>query len=315
MPLRDEHDRQERPEPEVLWARIAHTGFVRRLLEIARDEDLGPAGAMGDVTTLATIDAGAICRARVVLREAGVVAGLAAGPDLLTAFAPGAILEPHVRDGQPAEAGATLATLTGPTRQVLALERTLLNLLGRLSGIATRTAAFVRAMGPDPRAHLYHTRKTTPGLRHLEVYAARCGGASLHRLGLHEGVLIKDNHLAALAGEALGQALRARLADICQGRDLVFVEVEVDSLVQLREVLALPRGMVDIVLLDNMRPDQLREGAGVRDRVAPAVRLEASGGITLETIAEIAQTGVDRISVGSITHGARALDVGLDFGE
>lgn len=305
---REAIDRRERPEPGALWARLRATGLVARLMDLAREEDLGRAG---DVTSLATIDAGATCRARVVLREPGVIAGLAAGPEVLAAFAPGATLEALVRDGERAGAGTTLAVLSGPTRQVLAAERTLLNILGRLSGIATRAAAFVDALGPDSPARVYHTRKTTPGLRLLEVYAARCGGASLHRLGLHDAVLVKDNHLAG-AGD-LGDRLRAALADVREGRDLAFVEVEVDALVQLRQVLALPEGLVDIVLLDNMGPDQLREAVGVRDRLRPSVRLEASGGVTLETIAAIAATGVERISVGSITHGARALDVGLDF--
>lgn len=295
---------------------------MRRLIELARDEDLGPGGGSagdaagdmaGDVTSEVTIDASATCRGRVVLREEGVVAGLAALLIVLEVFAPDVAIELHMRDGDRGGAATSLATVAGPTRQVLAAERTMLNLVGRSCGIATRAAAFAAAAGgEDTRGvGVYHTRKTTPGARLLEIYAARCGGARLHRAGLYDAVLVKDNHVAGVGD--LAKRLGPALATVRDGRELMFVEVEVDSLVQLRDVLAMPEGAIDIVLLDNMTPDQLREAVGVRDRTRPEIRLEASGGVTLETIGDIARTGVDRISIGSITHGARALDVGLDF--
>ena len=302
--------------PGELWARIEQSGHVRRLIELARDEDLGEgadADEVGDVTSAATIDPSATCRGRVVLREAGVVAGLAAVPTVLEVFAPDVAIEMHMRDGDRGDAGTSLATLVGPTRQVLAAERTMLNLVGRSCGIATRAAAFVAAAGAEDTrgVGVYHTRKTTPGLRMLEIYAARCGGARLHRAGLYDAVLVKDNHVAGVGD--LAKRLGPALAGVRDRHELMFVEVEVDSLVQLRDVLSIPEGAIDIVLLDNMTTDQLREAVGVRDRTRPDVRLEASGGVTLDTSGAIAAAGVERISIGSITHGARALDVGLDF--
>ncbi len=298
-----------------LYAHLARGGLVRRLLDLARDEDLG---SVGDRTSAACIPVGARAEARLVCRSGGIVAGLAAGPDLIGVFAPGrdVHLDVKLEDGGRAAANSTIAVLSGPLRDVLAIERTLLNLVGRLSGIATRTAMFVERMGTGVRARLFDTRKTTPGLRLLEKYAVRCGGGHTHRVGLYDAVLIKDNHLAGVAPDQLADfvaaaSARARAAAGPDG--LQFVQVEVESLAMLERVLGLPVGVVDIVLLDNMPADEMSECVRVRDRLAPRVELEASGGITLETIRRVAESGVDRISVGSLTHGAASIDVALDI--
>ena len=304
--------------PTVVGAyeRLAATGLVRRLLELARDEDLGSDGmaaGAGDVTSVVAIDGSS--RASLVLRarEPMVVAGLAAMPEMLRIFAPGAAFRAACEDGQSLSAGDVLGEVGGPRRELLALERTMLNLLSRLSGIATRTAEFVRAIPPGSKARLYDTRKTTPGLRVLEKYAVRCGGGFCHRLGLHDAVLIKDNHLAGVGPDGLGAfvadaARRAR----AMRPDLSFVEVEVDSLEQLDVLLGLEAGLVDIVLLDNMDVGRISGAVARRDRLNPRLELEVSGGVTLQTIPSIAATGVERISTGSITHHAVWVDIGLD---
>jgi nicotinate-nucleotide pyrophosphorylase (carboxylating) len=248
--------------------------------------------------------------ARLVAREAGVSAGLAALGEVLRAFGGASRAEALGRDGAPFRAGETLATLRGPAGEVLAAERTLLNLLSRLCGVATLTARYV-AGAANPRVRVLDTRKTTPGLRRLEKYAVRCGGGFCHRMGLYDGALIKDNHLADVGG-----ALTERLADAARRAramgDLRFVEVEVDSLGQLDAALSVEAGLIDIVLLDNMPVARLREAARRRDTARPGILLEASGGVTLETIRAIAASGVDRVSVGALTHQARSVDLGLD---
>jgi len=194
---------------------------------------------------------------------------------------------------------------------VLTFERTLLNLVSRLCGIATRTATFVATAGGG--ALVTDSRKTTPGLRRFEKYAVACGGGYLHRLGLDDAVMYKDNHLAAVPEADLAAALSDAIRRARADRPLRFTCVEVDRLDQLDVVLGLDAGLVDIVLLDNMDPDTLREAVSRRDAAGSRVVLEASGGVTLETIAAIAATGVERIAVGSITHGATWLDIGLDI--
>ena len=296
------------PLPEVYVA-LAAGGGVRRLLELARDEDLGE---RGDLTAAACVGEGETGAARVVSREDGVLAGLAAVPDLLAVFGARIEFEPMAEDGDAIGPGTTVARFSGNLRDLVAAERTLLNLLGRLSGIAARTGHFVAAAGVGgPRARVYDTRKTTPGLRALEKYAVRCGGGRSHRLGLYDAVLIKDNHLGAVPAERLG----AWLTEVCRRARALgpsFVEVEVDTLDQLRAVLALEPGLVETVLLDNMPLDVIGRAVDLRHGTRPSVELEVSGGVTLETIGAIARTGVERISVGSLTHGARSLDLGLD---
>lgn len=313
-----------------LYAHFAATGLIRRVLELARDEDLGPPkksrendpesseGGI-DVTTAASIHPDIRAEARLNFRTEGIVAGLAALPDVLRVFAPSCSVESFSRDGQRVPAGTCIATIRGPLDEILELERTMLNLISRLSGIATRTAEFVGAIPPGSRAKLYDTRKTTPGLRVLEKYAVRCGGGMSHRIGLYDAMLMKDNHFAALGANRSGAAFREFVAHAsAQARriasqPLAFVEVEVDTLDQFRALLELPPGTINIVLLDNMGPSMLREAAALRDQKQPRLQLEASGGITLASIPEIAKSGVDRISTGSITHSAVSIDIGLDI--
>lgn len=296
------------PLPE-LFACLSSTGLVRRLLELARDEDLGDSG---DVTSLVSISPNQQGRALLVARSGGIIAGLEVIPDLISVFAPDVRWEPTGQDGQEADARGHLGTLTGPLRQVLALERTMLNLVGRLSGIATLTAQYVRALPSGVRAHVYDTRKTTPGNRVLEKYAVRCGGGRCHRLGLHDAMLIKDNHIAGVSPEKLAGFVREAATRARAMRSLHFVEVEVDTLEQFHALLTLPPGLIDIVLLDNMSPELLHEAARKRDLSNPKLELEASGGVTLGTLPLIAGTGVDRISVGALTHHAVSRDIALD---
>ncbi len=313
------------PLPD-LYAHFHATGLISRLLDLARDEDLGlttprahPGEALspqslGDITTAACIEPHITARANIVARAPGVIAGLAALPDLLRTLAPSCTATLHVADGARVHAHTNLCEVAGPLDEMLEFERTALNLLARLSGIATRTAQFVAALPPGSRARLFDTRKTTPGLRVLEKYAVRCGGGCGHRIGLYDAVLIKDNHIAGVPLSKLAstiQAAAARARSIAQ-HPLQFIEVEVDSLDQFAELLTLPPGTIDIVLLDNMGPSQLRHAAAMRDAKNHALQLEASGGITLATLPEIATTGVDRISTGSITHSAVALDLAMD---
>ena len=284
--------------------------LVRRLLELARDEDLG----RGDATATVALAPGESASAAVVAREPATVAGLALLPALLSVFASGVTIELAVRDGDRVARGDTLATIAGPARSVVGLERTLLNLLGRLCGVATLTARYVEAIPPGSRARVCDTRKTTPGLRLPEKYAVRCGGGHLHRLGLDDAVLIKDNHLAGLSPEQIASLARSasERARLLVGDRLRFVMVEVDTLDQLRALLGLEAGTVDIVLLDNMSPALIKEAVAMRDASGCGLELEASGGVRLDTIAAIASAGVDRISVGALTHQAASIDLGLD---
>jgi len=301
-----------------LWDELAASGLPRRLLELARDEDLGTGEHSGDATARAASGNADPLAARLVVREPGVVAGLALGPLLCEVFSEtigdAVRFEPTASDADHVPAGTTVATLSGPAHAVVTIERTLLNLVGRLSGVATRTAAFVRTT-EGTRAHILDTRKTTPGLRVLEKYAVRCGGGLCHRLGLHDAVLIKDNHVAGLDPDGF----QARIGEACahaagerEAGRLRFVEVEVDTPEQFERALAIEPGLIDFVLLDNFSTEQLTGAVARRDRAGSAIRLEASGGVTLETAGPIARTGVDRISVGGLTHHAVSLDVGLD---
>jgi nicotinate-nucleotide pyrophosphorylase (carboxylating) len=276
----------------------------RRLVELALQEDVGT----GDLTSQAVIPETLTGRGVFVARAPGVVAGLPAAALVFATLDPRVQFEPLLADGDSVRPGSRLARVAGPMRSVLSGERTALNFLQHLSGVATQTRRYVEAVA-GLRCQVLDTRKTLPGWRLLEKYAVRCGGGHNHRMGLFDGVLIKDNHLRALG---LGQK-EIRTAVEAARRlhgPAVPVEIEVDDLAELDEAL---RCGPDIVLLDNMPPEAMREAVRRRDAVAPRVRLEASGGVTLATVRAIAETGVDRVSVGALTHSAPALDIALDY--
>ena len=281
--------------PDAFLSPLEIDAVVTRALA----EDLGRAG---DVTSIATIPEDTPARAIVVAREAGVISGLPLVAAAFQKLAPEIAIAASARDGASVATKTALMTVQGPARAVLAAERVALNLLGRLSGVATATHEFVRRVA-GTHTRICCTRKTTPGLRALEKYAVRCGGGFNHRFGLDDAILIKDNHIA-VAGGVRAVLERARAA----AGHLVKIEIEVDTLDQLHEVLAV--GLADAVLLDNMDVATLRKAVAL---VAGKFPLEASGGINLETIAEIAKTGVDYASSGWITHSAPNLDVALDI--
>ena len=272
--------------------------LVEDAVRAALLEDLGRAG---DITTNATIPAMKQARAVIAARQPGIVAGLDLSKAAFRLLDPALSFDARIADGAAVTPGAILATIEGPARALLSAERVALNFLGRLSGVATLTSRYVAAVA-HTKVRIVCTRKTTPGLRTFEKYAVLCGGGFNHRFGLDDAILIKDNHIAVAGG--IIPALRAVKAAIGH---LVKIEIEVDTLDQLDEVLT--EG-ADVVLLDNMTPARLREAVA---RVKGRLLTEASGGVTLETVAAIAESGVDMISVGALTHSAQVLDVGLDI--
>jgi nicotinate-nucleotide pyrophosphorylase (carboxylating) len=273
--------------------------LVEPLVRTALAEDLGRAG---DLTTDAIVPAARRAEGTIGARQDGVVAGLGVAASAFTCYEPAIAVELLVADGASVCAGTVLARLQGPARGLLTAERTALNLLGRLSGIATATRGMVDAVA-GTGASIVCTRKTTAGLRALEKYAVRAGGGANHRFGLDDAVLIKDNHVAIAGGvrEALDR-VRGHVGH------LVKIEIEVDSLAQLADVLA--HGGADVVMLDNFTPEELRTAVGMVDG---RLVTEASGGIRPEAVRAVAETGVDLISVGWLTHSAPNLDVGLDL--
>ena len=281
--------------PDAFLSPLAIDEAVQRAL----NEDLGRAG---DITSMATIPETTHAHAVMVARQSGVIAGLPIAVAVFQKLSLDITIEAHVRDGAAVAAGIHLLTLSGPARAVLTGERTALNFVGRLSGVATLTADYVRHTA-GTKLRICCTRKTTPGLRALEKYAVRCGGGFNHRFGLDDAILIKDNHIA-VAGGVRPVLERAR----SQVGHLVKIEIEVDTLKQLREVLE--TGLADVVLLDNMDVPTLKAAVAM---AAGRVVTEASGGITHATAAAIAATGVDYLSSGAITHSAPNLDVGLDI--
>jgi nicotinate-nucleotide pyrophosphorylase (carboxylating) len=304
------------PEPPAFEQLVWGERLVRHVHQLAGvwlAEDLGHEC---DWTSVSLVPAGARSDLAVVARRAGVIAGLPAAAVVAAAVDPQLRFSPLLEDGSTVASGDTVARLAGLTRSVLTAERTVLNLLGRLSGIATATRRLVDAVA-GTRCRVYDTRKTVPGWRLLDKYATRAGGGWNHRLGLYDAILIKDNHLAALAGEGIAPAEAVRRA-----RDFLtaafrperaaamVVEIEIDRIEQLELILA---AGPDVVLLDNMEPDELAGCVGLRDAKAPAVVLEASGGIRPDTVARIAATGVDRVSTGWPTHDAPWLDLALDW--
>lgn len=290
----------------------------RRLVRLAVAEDLDRGH---DWTTLALAPENAAASAQIVVRKAGVICGLQAARVTLHEMAAAVQWHPQAKDGDEMRAGDIAARVSGSARDLLTAERTLLNFIGRLSGIATLTRQYVTAVA-GTSALIYDTRKTTPGWRRLEKYAVRCGGGTNHRSGLYDGILIKDNHLALGRQRKTGQLYRpaeavqrARqfVAEVVAGDPqyaAMMIEVEVDSLEQLDDVLPTAP---DIILLDNMSPAELREAVFRRNMAGSPTELEASGGVNLQTVRAIAETGVQRISVGALTHSAGYLDVALDW--
>ena len=281
--------------PDAFLSPLEINAAVTRALA----EDLGRAG---DVTSVATIREGTCARAVVVARQAGSIAGLPLVAATMRKLDPDASIETHQRDGATVTAKTTLLSIEGDARALLGAERTALNFLGHLSGIATATAAFAQRIA-HTRARVCCTRKTTPGLRALAKYAVRCGGGFNHRFGLDDAILIKDNHIAVAGGIA---AVLQRAKAVAG--HLVKIEIEVDTLDQLQDVVA--AGGADVALLDNMSLADMRRAV---EMVAGRLVLEASGGITLDTAAAVAETGVDYLSSGAITHSAPNLDVALDI--
>lgn len=305
---------------QLAWSREIEDD-CRRIVRLAVHEDLDRGY---DWTTVCLVPEEARAAANVVVRKQGVVVGLDALRIVLDEMDITAELQLLASDGDAVSGGTIVATIAGPARDLLTSERTLLNLLGRLSGIATLTRQYVEAIA-GTSARIYDTRKTTPGWRRLEKYAVHCGGGHNHRTGLYDAILIKDNHLAfgreeqGAAAYSPAEAVRKAKAFLAQqtpserpaGADpAMIVEIEVDSLGQLREVLP---ELPDIVLLDNMPLEMLREAVALRNAGGWKCELEASGGVNLQSVRSIAETGVERISAGALTHSAINLDVALDW--
>lgn len=275
-----------------------HHLLVEPIVRRALEEDLGRAG---DITSELTIPAKQSAMARLVARKAGTICGLIAAECAFRLVDPHIDFQTEQPDGSQADGNTTVARIEGSARSILTAERVALNFVGHLSGISTATHALVEAVS-GTKARIVCTRKTTPGLRVLEKYAVRCGGGFNHRFGLDDAVLIKDNHIAAAGGiKPAVELVRAGKGHTAK------IEVEVDTIAQLEEVLRLG---IDVVLLDNMNMDQLRRAIALTNGRAI---LEASGGVTLSTVRAIAESGVDYISSGAITHSAPSLDVALDF--
>ena len=279
---------------------------AQRLIEMALSEDLM---SRGDLTCQALIGRDQKGTVQIVSRKPGMLSGSPIGRMVFAKLDPDVQWEALKRDGDAVHPGTVIANVSGPLASLLTGERTMLNFMTHLSGIASLTKTYVDLVA-GTRARILDTRKTLPGWRLLQKYAVRCGGGTNHRMGLYDGVLIKDNHLAAwTASGSIADAVRTARQKSPQGAS---VEVEVDTIAQLQDAL---QGEPEIVLLDNMSLEKLRESVALRDRTAPRVQLEASGGITLDTVKSIAQTGVERISIGALTHSAPALDLGFDWPE
>ncbi len=298
---------------QIDWDRAVEDD-CRKLVRLWVREDLGRGQ---DWTTVALVSNGGRGRADLVARCDGMLAGSLAVPILLDEMDVSARWNPLVEDGAVVKAGTVLAEIDGAARDLLTVERLLLNVIGHLSGIASLTAQFVAEIS-GTSVSVYDTRKTLPGWRRLQKYAVRCGGGRNHRRGLDEAILIKDNHLALAVGQTKmspGDAVRQarqfiQTIDFQRFPAPLIVEVEVDDLEQLQSVLS---ANPDLVLLDNMTPDQLRNAVALRNSASPNVQLEASGGIQLSNVRTIAETGIDRLSIGALTHSAIQFDVALDW--
>ena len=276
---------------------------VRRIVQSALEEDVGA----GDVTSEWTVGAEAPASGRMIAKEAGVICGLDVARLVFGEVDREIDFTSRVRDGDRVTAGDEITRIEGPARGILTGERVALNFLQRMSGIATMTANYVEAVR-GTGARILDTRKTTPGLRTLEKYAVRCGGGENHRFGLYDMVLIKDNHIAAAGG--IGEAVRSAKCKMPSAKCQMPIEVEVKDLSELADALEVG---VDRIMLDNMSVEEMRQAVEAVRKASDAVEIEASGGVTLAHLRKIAETGVDFVSVGALTHSARALDVSLTF--
>jgi nicotinate-nucleotide pyrophosphorylase (carboxylating) len=290
--------------PELKMFSDAESLACHHLVKLALEEDIGG----GDLTTQALIPADLQGRAVFVARARGVLSGLPAAAILFQSLDSRIHFEPLMRDGQEIGGGNSLAVVTGPLRAILPGERIALNFVQHLSGVATQTRRYLEAVA-GLNCKILDTRKTLPGWRRLEKYAVRCGGGFNHRVGLYDGILIKDNHLVALGK---GKKEIRRALDLARARAAagVPVEIEVENLDELDEALGC---LPNLVLLDNMSLQEIREAVRRRHAMAPSTLLEVSGGVTLATVRDLAETGVDRISIGALTHSAPTLDIALDF--
>ena len=274
------------------------------LISLALNEDLGTAG---DVTSRAFIPTESVSRARIVSRCDCIASGIAIASEVFRRVDETLTITAHAAEGERLSPGSVLLEISGPTRSILSGERTALNFLGRLCGIATLSRRYADAV-KGTGVTLLDTRKTTPGWRLLEKQAVKAGGCTNHRMGLHDAVLVKDNHLAALGDLSLLPPVITGLRTAHPGLP---IEIEADRLDQVKTLLGMQG--IDVILLDNMSPAQMSEAVALRNKFAPAVLLEASGGVTLATVPEIAATGVDRISVGALTHSATNADLSLEL--
>lgn len=293
--------------PPALDAYISQ-GALARLIADAKREDLGPEGI--DVTTESLRLSDQPARGLIRSRQAGVLGGLVMLGPITAAYDRSITVISRAGDGQSLDPGTVVAELTGPLVAIMAMERVALNFMTHLCGIATLTARYVDAVR-GTKAKILDTRKTLPGLRAVEKYAVACGGGHNHRMGLYDAVLIKDNHIAHLRPDELANAMKLAVQRSRSAASKPkFVEVEVDTLDQLERVIGCG---ADVLLLDNMSPDELTQAVSIRDRMAAHIELEASGGVTLDSVREVAQTGIDRIAIGALTHSAPALDLSLDI--
>lgn len=275
------------------------------LVDLAIQEDIGP----GDITSKTVNLPNETIEAILTSREEGVLSGIPLAQYVLKRIAPKCKMKVFIKDGAPLKKGSKIASIKGPTKELLTAERIILNFLQRLSGIASITAQYAKKT-KGTKACILDTRKTTPGYRKLEKYAVACGGGQNHRMGLFDMVMIKDNHIASLSQSFANPVKESVLRARNKLPKSIKIIVEVDTLIQLAEVLP---ANPDIILLDNMNNADLKKAVKMRDKVNPKILLEASGGVNLNTVAAIAKTGVERISVGSLTHSVKALDIGLDI--
>ena len=283
--------------------------YLLKFFDLVREEDLQ---LQGDVTSKLMISETANARARIFSKANAVLCGVQSIPYLLRAYRSTLSMNQLQADGDKLNVGQTVLEFHGSAREILAIERPALNLLSRLSGISSLTEKYVLKT-TGSKTKIYDTRKTTPGLRGLEKYAVRCGGGYCHRMGLHDAVLVKDNHLQNVSVLDLQNILSKKLRHAREQFKLDFIEVEVDTLAQLEKIIDEPTPIIDMVLLDNMSNEDIEKAVTLRNQKKPGLLLEASGGIHLERISLLSKMGVDRISVGALTHSAPAVDFSMEI--